>query len=112
MYYLKRGSVWKSFAAAGTGGPYCLALDADQNVYVSTGDYNSVEVFSAAPNFALIRTIKTGLNAPGSLAFDAQDNLWVANEEGNDVVKYLPGSTTIDATISNGIKTPIEIVIK
>lgn len=111
VYQPGKSAVWKTIPGAGTA-LSSIALDADQNVYVAAADSNAVAVFSAAPSFAKTETIKDQVNAPSSLAFDARQDLFVANVGGNDVTKYLPGSSRVNATISNGIRTPVAIAIR
>lgn len=111
VYQPGKSTVWKTISGAGAA-LASIALDAEQNVYVAAEDSNSVSVFSAAPNFALATTIKDQVNAPDSLALDVQGDLFVANSGSSTVTKYLPGSSEVDATISNGIDVPIAIKIK
>jgi hypothetical protein len=98
------------FKTIAIGPASCLALDADQNVYV--GDSGGISVFSAAPDLSNIHEITAGINDPESMAFDSQGDLFVANYQGNSVTKYLPGSGVLDATVTNGVDFPYVVAVK
>ena len=45
------------------------------------------------------------MSDPVALAFDSSGNLYVANQDGNTVSKFAPGSTTASATLT-GLNRP------
>ncbi|HTA37453.1 MAG TPA: hypothetical protein VK760_00170 [Candidatus Acidoferrales bacterium] len=85
-------------------------------IYVANNQSSTVTVY--APHFVngggetLERTIRGGLNAPSSIAFDSSGHLFVANA--GNVTKYSEiGSTpkAVVATITNGINHPSRVAV-
>jgi DNA-binding beta-propeller fold protein YncE len=68
--------------------PIGIAVDANDNIYVSDRDRSSILVFTAAGRF--LRTIGDGvLLSPSGIAIDKQnDTLYVADSQNNDVVIF------------------------
>lgn len=113
--YDVQGSAKKSSALSGAGGPSGVAVDAQQNVYISDQFRNVVNKYS--PAGALISTLgRTGDEAgsfrgPRGLAIDRSGNLYVADEYNNRIQKFssdgkLLGTSspqTLGVTISEGL---------
>ena len=56
--------------------------------------------------------VSSGLNKPAGLATDADGNIYVADENGNRVVKYTPaGVQTIVASPLGGYKLPNGVAV-
>ncbi len=84
----------------GLNGPYGIALDASDNIYVAnSGSYpfSTVTVYPAgsdgnvAPSSTIVGS-NTGLNGPYGIALDAGGNIYVADEHSDTVTVYPPGS--------------------
>jgi secreted PhoX family phosphatase len=111
------------------GGPCGLAFDSSGDLWVANESANTVVDYtpgqlvtgSPVPS-ATIRAEVAGtgssasLSGPRDLTFDASGDLWVANEEGDDLVEFAPdqlesGSPVPRATISsgraNGLSVPL-----
>jgi DNA-binding beta-propeller fold protein YncE len=95
--------------ALGGGTPYGFALDANNNLYVATGE-NAVYEFApgatTGTNLGLI-----GVSGSRGVALDRKNNVFVSGFEiggGNSVSGYLAGQVTVDRTFSVG-EQPFEI---
>ncbi len=85
------------FGSGGTGDgqmtwPTSIALDKDENVYVSDESLQRISIFSKDGEF-LSKWGEAGhddgqLNGPSGLAFDSQDNLFIVDSANNRVQKF------------------------
>ncbi|HXM02488.1 MAG TPA: hypothetical protein VN939_07795 [Chthoniobacterales bacterium] len=65
----------------------------------NTNDHGYVTVY-APDSFHLIRTITSGIDGPGGIAFDNAGNLYVPNYLGSTVTVYSPDGDTPKQTIT------------
>jgi subtilisin-like proprotein convertase family protein/sugar lactone lactonase YvrE len=105
---------------SGLNNPYALAFDSAGNLYVANyasggigiGGVNDGTIMKFSPGGVLLSTFATGLNGPLALAFDASNNLYVANSsDGSDglgtIEMFTPsGVGTIYLTEANGLSFP------
>ncbi len=92
--------------------PHHIAVDSSGNVYVvgqcppasssSSGFYNYYVTVYSGTTDKLIRTVTDGIGGAGHIALDGKDNLYVANDEYNDITVYKAGTTKLLRTISDG----------
>ena len=85
------------FSTGGTGDgemvwPTAIALDKDENVYVSDEDLQRISIFNKDGEF-LSKWGEAGngdgqFNGPSGLAFDSQDNLFIVDSANNRVQKF------------------------
>ncbi len=86
--------VASTFVAPGAGGlgfPVGIAVDASDNVYVSSftnGTNGSILRYTQAGASSIFNN--TAVKSPGSLAFDAAGNLYAANGTDNTVTRITP----------------------
>ncbi len=113
-----------SGAGGGASTPIGLsqALAATRNaseqteLYVANPTVNTVTVYPAQGS-GKYRTISQGLIEPASLAFDASNNLYVANCGGcydtskSSVTVYAGGKSKLSRTITDGVVSPLSIVV-
>ncbi|MBO9541238.1 NHL repeat-containing protein [bacterium] len=78
--------------------PRGLAVDAANNLYVTTIGGDNVLVFS--PTGTLERTL-TGLANPKGVAVDAAGNVYVASSGNSRVFKFLPGATSSTTVVAS-----------
>jgi hypothetical protein len=86
----------KTTIATGTL-PFGLAIDNNQNVWVSNGGAGSAITEFTSPAFTASTTIADP-NQPFGLAFDASQDLFVVNDALNAVAEYAPPYTGAPAT--------------
>jgi len=72
--------------------PTSIALDKDENVYISDEDLQRISIFSKDGEF-LAKWGEAGeddgqLNRPSGIAFDSQDNLFIVDSSNNRVQKF------------------------
>ena len=85
-----------------------------RSLYVANieGDSGAGSVTVYAPGTTTpAQTITDGVNGPTSLAFDAEANLYVSNDNTSTVTVYAPGTDKPLRTISKGIKGPRQVVV-
>lgn len=95
--------------------PIAIAVDGKGFLYVgqdANGSASRVTVYDRGGG--LVRTVRRGVVSPIDLAFDAADNLYVANfsdtiAAGNDVAVYKRASSSLMRTIRDGIKAPFRL---
>lgn len=86
--------------------PCGLAFDSKGRLFVSNlGSPYAIYGF-AGKSPTPFETITDGLSYPYFLGFAPDGSLYVPNAGGNDVTVYAPGSTSVEATFSQGISTP------
>jgi sugar lactone lactonase YvrE len=89
---------------------YCpngIAVDADQNIYVSNYDNSSITVYAAGAtgNVSPSQTIAgnyTDISGPGDIAVSASKNIYVADYAGAELLVFAAGS--------NGNVAPTQVV--
>jgi Beta-propeller repeat len=110
--------------------PWGIAVDSSQNIYVandgsSVGQLDSVTVFPAGSNgnaqpSATISGANTGLDSPGGIAVDSDENIYVTNDgalfgNSDDITVYASGSngnaTPSETLLSLGLGYPLGIVV-
>jgi sugar lactone lactonase YvrE len=91
------------------------AVDQIDNLYVADG--SKVNVYAPGAKHPM-RTISTNIGQAGALAFDAQDNLYVADLDqpgsglcGSRVEEFSAGGDTLLNTISNGLCAPQSLAL-
>ena len=96
-------------------GACLLAADHRGNIYVVNG-YHRIEAyapFTGSGSHKLLRTITRGLNGPSAIAFDASDDMYVANYPGTghngNAVVYPRDSLKPSLRIYRGILLPLAI---
>jgi hypothetical protein len=102
-------------------GAWAAATDGENNLYVASclsclpyqyGD-GSVDVYKVGTT-TLLRSITKGIDAPVSLAIDADGNLYVANDSDNyrpSVTVYAPGSRKPLRTLTQGLTSPTAVAL-
>ena len=78
---------------------------AGQNLYVASGDDNTVTVYLHGST-SVLRTISQGVLGPHALTFDGATNLYVANTGDNSVTVYAPGTTSVLRTVTHSVRYP------
>jgi sugar lactone lactonase YvrE len=73
---------------------------AAEYVYVMDRAKNAVDVYSPT-SAAPVRTIATGISLPSAMAFDAKNDLWVANQSAATVTEYAAGTATLAFTVAS-----------
>ena len=94
---------------SGPAFPRSILVDASGTLYVPY--WGGIRVFSGRDK-TFERTIITGTSAPFALALDAQQNLFVANNNGapdGSVSVYSPGGRRLSRRIVNGIAQPVAL---
>ncbi|HEX3368323.1 MAG TPA: hypothetical protein VHS56_02005 [Candidatus Cybelea sp.] len=81
-----------------------IAFDSRGTMYVITGSFN-ISIY-APHSRKFLGTITTGLQTPLALAVDRSDNLYVANEIGENVSVYPRGHKKPTLVITAGINDP------
>jgi sugar lactone lactonase YvrE len=85
---------------------------AGASLYVSAADINTVFQYKIGWTLQLVRTITADLNQPGSMAVDAQQNLYVLNA-GGEVTVYPPDQITPSQIINLPIPgTAVAVAVK
>jgi hypothetical protein len=92
-------------------GPHSLVLDPTGNLFVANLGTNTVTEYAPPYSGAPIASINNGVNAPAALALDRMGNLFVANAGNDTVTVYTPPYSGTPTTISNGVKTPIALLL-
>jgi len=98
---------------AGIGDPWCVAVDASGNLYISDAAFNYIRRVSAATS--VISTIagngqtvssgdggpalSAGINYPVGISLDANGNLYIAEEEGHRI-RRIDAVTGIITTVA------------
>lgn len=62
--------------------PHCIGIDSQDNLYISDYVNAHIQVFDSTGNLLAVWNQDTmeGLNSPGCLAFDPEDNVYILNE--------------------------------
>jgi sugar lactone lactonase YvrE len=87
--------------------PFGLAIDSNQNVWVSTTNGGGTITEFSSATLTAVTTISDP-HTPYGLAFDGSRNLWVANDATSSVSEYAPPYTGAPTTIST-VASPIGI---
>jgi sugar lactone lactonase YvrE len=94
----------------GVRAPWSIGVDSRSRLYLANANAGTVTVYSPR-TFKLQRTISLDAE-PGSLAFDAADDLYVAAYAVPSSVKvFAPGSNSPKLVITKGITTPLTLAI-
>jgi DNA-binding beta-propeller fold protein YncE len=85
-----------------------LAFDKANNLYVSTGNGETISVTTTTKFTGNLTVIGPKLNGPDGLAFDSQGNLYVVNDFDPSVEKIVPGGLGgIGTTLVNNVALSI-----
>jgi hypothetical protein len=89
-------------------GPSWIDSTVKPEIYVANLSTNSVDIFSGTgvPGGSI-----TGLNGPSGLAVDAKGNLYVANENAQDLLVFAPGTTTPKLTLTDTGNFPSGVTV-
>ena len=100
-----------SRTATGLLNPIALALDCDDNIFVSTPNIGANSgVFRFSPNGSQKTLFATGLDLdPRGLAFDQAGNLYVANQLGNTVQRFTSEGIPFGTFASAGLRDPFAL---
>src|SRR4051812_48895218 len=79
-----------SFLKFAAGLSLLLSVFAARGDTVFVGNWGSNSIVAFGPSGAPSVFTTTGVNGPGGMTFDAQGNLYLANDVGNTVYKYDP----------------------
>jgi hypothetical protein len=102
-------SVTSSWTGGGMNGPFKLAVDGGNNIWVSNANANTVSGFNSTGNGSWLATNGFSTSAPGGAgcvvaAPDPSGNLWSANSDGS-VTQLLGLATPTAAPLYGGIKS-------
>jgi DNA-binding beta-propeller fold protein YncE len=91
--------------------PIALALDANDNIFVSTPNIGANSgVFRFSPDGRQKTLFATGIDLdPRGLAFDQAGNLYVANQLGNTVQRFTSDGVSLGTFASTGLKDPFAL---
>ena len=118
VYYMDYGSVVELYPNGayanqiyfGDGYMSAVAVDLAGNVYVSDGQNNLVEEWSAGSG-AITTLVSSNLYQPYGLAVDVAGNVYIA-DSGNSVIKeWSPISQTVTTLISSGLNYPVGVAV-
>lgn len=103
--------------SAGLLGPYSVACDSHENVYVVDGsDFTKILVFAANTNalLATIQGVNVGLLGAINVRLDASDNIWICDYTGQAMKEVPPlGNATgtydpvLTRTLNNAVLAPV-----
>lgn len=102
---------WLARVNTGLLHPLALALDACDNIFVSTPNIGANSgVFRFAPSGTLRTLFAAGIDLdPRGLAFDREGNLYVANQHGSSVRRYSAEGTFLDTFAATGLRDPFAL---
>jgi hypothetical protein len=89
-------------------GTSAMTLDLQDNAYIAQGWTSTIFVYKAYSD-KILEKITNGVNNPDALAFDAQGNLYCANN--NNVAVFAPGSSSPNYSITDGVNQPNALAI-
>jgi hypothetical protein len=99
-------------ALYGFNGPFGLACDSHDNLFVAAYADNAISEFAPPYTGAAINTIDDGnINGPQGITFDGSDNLYVANYGGRNVLEYAPPYSSVTTTLSSGLAEPVGLAL-
>lgn len=100
-----------SHVMTGLLSPIALALDAYDNIFVSTPNIGANSgVFRFAPDGSQRTLFATGIDLdPRGLAFDPGGNLYVANQFGNVVQRFTSEGISLGTFAHTGLKDPFAL---
>jgi hypothetical protein len=102
-------SVTSSWTGGGMDGPFKLAVDGGNNIWIANANTNTVSGFNSNGNGSWLATNGFSTSAPGGLgcvvaAPDPSGNLWSANSDGS-VTQLLGLATPTAAPLYGGVKS-------
>lgn len=100
-----------SRTTTGLLGPIALALDSQDNIFISTPNIGANSgVFRFSPDGSQKTLFATGLDLdPRGLEFDQAGNLYVANQFGNTVQRFTSEGIPLGTFASTGLKDPFAL---
>jgi hypothetical protein len=101
-------SVSSTWSGGGMNGPYKLAVDGGNNIWIANANANTVSGFNTSGNGSWLATNGFSTSAPGGpgcvvAAPDPSGNLWAANSDGS-VTQLLGLATPTAAPMYGGVK--------
>ncbi|KPA17125.1 hypothetical protein MHK_002659, partial [Candidatus Magnetomorum sp. HK-1] len=67
--------------------PTRIAINSKNEIYVSDENHHSIVIFDTNGNFKKELRYEGVMMTPNGIAFDKSDNLFIANTEGNNILK-------------------------
>ncbi len=97
--------------ATGLLNPIALALDSNDNIFVSTPNIGANSgVFRFSPDGRQKTLFATGIDLdPRGLAFDRAGNLYIANQHGNTVQRFTSDGVSLGTFASTGLRDPFAL---
>lgn len=75
------------YRLTGVDGGSSVAVDTDDNVWVTSQANSTVQEFSSTGTTLQASLAPTGINNPYAIAIDGQNNVWIGNESNTNVIK-------------------------
>jgi hypothetical protein len=100
-------------ATDGLLGPYGLAIDSMDNIYVANSIGGPLSILKFDPSgTSTLFAVENSVNISRSMVFDRNDNLYATLENSNQILKFdKAGNSSVFADASDGLNFPYAITV-